>query len=352
MAKSHSNRGCWRGPIAAFLYIDEVNLLEDHLVDLLLDVAASGENLIEREGLSLRHPARFVLIGSGNPEEGELRPQLLDRFGLAVEVATPTDIATRVEVVLRRDAFERDPSAFAEAWRPEEQKLRRRIVAARERLSSSRDAGRRVGAGGAALHRAGDRWPARRVDVDPRGARARQSGRRGGGERRASAPRGAAGAVASPAPQPARRRGFAGAGRSRASRRLSRDGARRLRLGLGAGSCRGGAVCCRSFDEWRGAARQPGPGARRLARRASRLSARRDANAARAVPDRRRSLAWGGGSRRVIARRAAHGRVGTAGAERRRRGRPRDGRAPAASRCGAFLRRSRSRPNPRRARRA
>nr|MCU0870055.1 ATP-binding protein [Burkholderiales bacterium] len=92
-----------------FLYVDEVNLLEDHLVDLLIDVAASGENVVEREGLSVRHPARFVLVGSGNPEEGELRPQLLDRFGLAVDVRTPEDIATRVEVVRRRDAFERDP---------------------------------------------------------------------------------------------------------------------------------------------------------------------------------------------------------------------------------------------------
>jgi magnesium chelatase subunit I len=117
-----------------FLYIDEVNLLEDHLVDLLLDVAASGENVVEREGLSVRHPARFVLIGSGNPEEGELRPQLLDRFGLAVDVKTPTDIATRVEVVRRRDAFERDPARFHRAWATEEQKLRRRIAAARQRV--------------------------------------------------------------------------------------------------------------------------------------------------------------------------------------------------------------------------
>ena len=95
-----------------FLYIDEVNLLEDHLVDLLIDVAASGENLVEREGLSMRHPARFVLIGSGNPEEGELRPQLLDRFGLSLEVKTPSDIKTRIEVVRRRDAFERDRAGF------------------------------------------------------------------------------------------------------------------------------------------------------------------------------------------------------------------------------------------------
>ena len=95
-----------------FLYIDEVNLLDDHLVDLLIDVAASGENLVEREGLSVRHPARFVLVGSGNPEEGELRPQLLDRFGLSVQVRTPQDLALRVEIIKRRDAFERDPSAF------------------------------------------------------------------------------------------------------------------------------------------------------------------------------------------------------------------------------------------------
>jgi magnesium chelatase subunit I len=119
-----------------FLYIDEVNLLEDHIVDLLLDVAASGENVVEREGLSVRHPARFVLVGSGNPEEGELRPQLLDRFGLSVEVRTPDDLPTRVEVVRRRDAFERDPAAFAQRWAREEAKVRRRIVAARARLAS------------------------------------------------------------------------------------------------------------------------------------------------------------------------------------------------------------------------
>jgi magnesium chelatase subunit I len=117
-----------------FLYIDEVNLLEDHLVDLLIDVAASGENVVEREGLSVRHPARFSLIGSGNPEEGELRPQLLDRFGLSIEVKTPTDLATRVEVVKRRDLFERDRPAFVEKWKAADAKLRARIVAARKRL--------------------------------------------------------------------------------------------------------------------------------------------------------------------------------------------------------------------------
>jgi len=117
-----------------FLYIDEVNLLEDHIVDLLLDVAASGENVVEREGMSLRHPARFVLIGSGNPEEGELRPQLLDRFGLCVDVQTPVEIARRVEVVRRRDAFDRDPAAFCEAYAPAEAALRGRILAARKKL--------------------------------------------------------------------------------------------------------------------------------------------------------------------------------------------------------------------------
>lgn len=117
-----------------FLYIDEVNLLEDHLVDVLLDVAASGENVVEREGLSVRHPARFVLVGSGNPEEGELRPQLLDRFGLSVEVKTPTDIKTRVEVVLRRDAFEHDPEGFTAKWAKENARVRRQIVAGRDHL--------------------------------------------------------------------------------------------------------------------------------------------------------------------------------------------------------------------------
>jgi magnesium chelatase subunit I len=119
-----------------FLYIDEINLLEDHLVDLLLDVAASGENVVEREGLSIRHPARFVLIGSGNPEEGELRPQLLDRFGLSVDVSTPEDIKQRIEVVRRRDAFDRDSQAFVAKWKRKDGAVRREIVAARGRMDS------------------------------------------------------------------------------------------------------------------------------------------------------------------------------------------------------------------------
>ncbi|MEL6642485.1 MAG: magnesium chelatase ATPase subunit I [Pseudomonadota bacterium] len=119
-----------------YLYIDEVNLLEDHIVDLLLDVAQSGENVVEREGLSIRHPARFVLVGSGNPEEGELRPQLLDRFGLSVEVASPTDISQRIEVIRRRDAYENDTAAFLKRWRAADTKLRKKILAAKEALPS------------------------------------------------------------------------------------------------------------------------------------------------------------------------------------------------------------------------
>ncbi|MFN3824392.1 MAG: magnesium chelatase ATPase subunit I [Pseudorhodobacter sp.] len=117
-----------------YLYIDEVNLLEDHIVDLLLDVAQSGENVVEREGLSIRHAARFVLVGSGNPEEGELRPQLLDRFGLSVEVASPRDVKTRVEVIRRRDGYENDHEAFLKRWKAKDATLRRKILAAREAL--------------------------------------------------------------------------------------------------------------------------------------------------------------------------------------------------------------------------
>lgn len=118
-----------------YLYIDEVNLLEDHIVDLLLDVAQSGENVVERDGLSIRHAARFVLVGSGNPEEGDLRPQLLDRFGLSVEVTSPQEIDTRVEVIRRRDAFDRLPEAFLAEWQEQDRALRDRILAARGRLA-------------------------------------------------------------------------------------------------------------------------------------------------------------------------------------------------------------------------
>jgi magnesium chelatase subunit D len=116
------------------LYVDEVNLLHDHLVDLLLDAAALGTAYVEREGVSVRHAARFLLVGTMNPEEGELRPQLLDRFGLTVEVAAPRDPDERAEVVRRRFAFDADPAAFTGRWAGEEAALAARIAAARVRL--------------------------------------------------------------------------------------------------------------------------------------------------------------------------------------------------------------------------
>ena len=118
-----------------YLYIDEVNLLEDHLVDLLLDVAQSGENVVERDGLSIRHAARFVLVGSGNPEEGDLRPQLLDRFGLSVEITSPKDIDSRVEVIKRRDAYETAYDRFMPEWQRKDAQLRATILKARDQLS-------------------------------------------------------------------------------------------------------------------------------------------------------------------------------------------------------------------------
>ena len=116
------------------LYVDEVNLLHDHLVDLLLDAAAMGTAYVEREGVSVRHAARFLLVGTMNPEEGELRPQLLDRFGLTVEVAAPREPDTRAEVVRRRFAYDADPAGFSAAWSAGESELADRIAAARARL--------------------------------------------------------------------------------------------------------------------------------------------------------------------------------------------------------------------------
>ncbi|MDP9409083.1 MAG: ATP-binding protein, partial [Actinomycetota bacterium] len=116
------------------LYVDEVNLLADHLVDLLLDVAAMGVNHVEREGMSVRHPARFILVGTMNPEEGELRPQLLDRFGVTVEVSGSPDPAERVEVVRRRLRYEADPEGFADEWSAADGELAQAVEAARDRL--------------------------------------------------------------------------------------------------------------------------------------------------------------------------------------------------------------------------
>lgn len=118
------------------LYIDEINLLDDHVVDVILDSAAMGVNTVEREGVSFSHPAKFVLVGTMNPEEGDLRPQLLDRFGLVVDVRGETDIEMRTEVVKRYLEYENDPEAFLEKWRPEQEKLCNKINTAKSLIKN------------------------------------------------------------------------------------------------------------------------------------------------------------------------------------------------------------------------
>jgi magnesium chelatase subunit I len=118
------------------LYVDEVNLLDDHLVDVLLDSAASGWNTVEREGISIRHPARFVLVGSGNPEEGELRPQLLDRFGMHAEIRTVKEPALRVQIVEQRTEFDQDPQAFLQTYQTQQDALRHSLVQAQQSLKA------------------------------------------------------------------------------------------------------------------------------------------------------------------------------------------------------------------------
>lgn len=127
---AHANRG--------LLYVDEVNLLDDHLVDLLLDAAAMGINTVEREGVSVTHPSQFILVGTMNPEEGELRPQLLDRFGLAVEIRGLDEVASRALVIERRMAYDADPEQFIASWQNEEQKQANRIIRARTLLPTIR----------------------------------------------------------------------------------------------------------------------------------------------------------------------------------------------------------------------
>jgi magnesium chelatase subunit I len=116
------------------LYVDEVNLLDDHLVDILLDSAASGWNTVEREGISIRHPARFVLVGSGNPEEGELRPQLLDRFGMHAEIRTVREPIMRVQIVEERTSFDRNPQQWINNYNDKQMELRERLIQAKNIL--------------------------------------------------------------------------------------------------------------------------------------------------------------------------------------------------------------------------
>lgn len=132
--EKHFEPGLLKEADGNILYVDEVNLLEDHIVDVLLDAAAMGVNRVEREGISFEHPSRFVLVGTMNPEEGDLRPQLLDRFGLCVRVTGEPDPEVRQEIVERRLGFEKDPEKFRQEWEPEQEKIRQKISAAREIL--------------------------------------------------------------------------------------------------------------------------------------------------------------------------------------------------------------------------
>jgi Mg-chelatase subunit ChlI len=133
--EKHFEPGVLAAANRGVLYVDEVNLLDDHVVDLLLDVAAMGMNVVEREGISFAHPARFVLIGSMNPEEGDLRPQLLDRFALCVDVAGVRDPKARMQILERNLQFESDPMGFSGEWQPYERNLTKEIADARERVA-------------------------------------------------------------------------------------------------------------------------------------------------------------------------------------------------------------------------
>ena len=132
--EKHFESGLLAEANRGILYVDEVNLLDDHIVDILLDSAAMGVNVVEREGVSYSHPAEFILIGTMNPEEGELRPQLLDRFGLCVHIEGIADLDQRVEVVKRRAFYEQDPAGVQKTWKEEEAKLQQAIVQAKELL--------------------------------------------------------------------------------------------------------------------------------------------------------------------------------------------------------------------------
>lgn len=134
LGERHFEPGVLAAANRGLLYVDEVNLLDDHVVDLLLDSAAMGVNVVEREGISFSHPARFILVGTMNPEEGDLRPQLLDRFALCVDIHGIADTESRVEILKRRMAYEQDPTSFCSDWCPAEAALSERIARARELL--------------------------------------------------------------------------------------------------------------------------------------------------------------------------------------------------------------------------
>ncbi|MFP4324066.1 MAG: ATP-binding protein [Anaerolineales bacterium] len=136
--EKHFEPGVLAAANRGILYVDEVNLLDDHIVDLLLDSAAMGVNVVEREGISFSHPAKFMLVGTMNPEEGELRPQLLDRFALSVEIHGLREAVDRVQILERHIGFDTHPEAFCEQWRPSEEELSARIEAARQAIDAVR----------------------------------------------------------------------------------------------------------------------------------------------------------------------------------------------------------------------
>ena len=218
------------------LYVDEVNLLHDHLVDLLLDAAALGVNYVEREGVSVRHASRFLLVGTMNPEEGELRPQLLDRFGLTVQVTASTDPAERAEVVRRRLAFEADPAVFGRRFAADTAALAGQVAAARAQAPASGAARRRAAPDLRRLRRVRRRRDACRPGHRPNRNRPGRLGRPGRGDGGGCPHRGPAGPPAPAPPRPLRRSrarrasprrspagsGQSGLGRPRGSRRRSR----------------------------------------------------------------------------------------------------------------------------------
>ena len=232
-ARSASRPGLLAEANGGVLYVDEVNLLADHLVDVLLDSAASGRNLVERDGVSHEHAARFVLVGSMNPEEGDLRPQLLDRFGLAVEVRAPLDPEVRAEVVRRRLAFDADPAGFAEAWGERGSGAGRAPGHGPTRRARRRPAGRDQ----LAVRGGRRRGSAGRPRAGPRRRRPRRLGGTGRHHRRRRPPGRTARAGPPPAPPPARptRRGPAAPRRraGRGARTAARHRARRPDDALG-----------------------------------------------------------------------------------------------------------------------
>ena len=204
-AKRPSSPGCWRARIAASSISTRSTCWRTTWSTCCSTSPPPGVNIVEREGLSMRHPARFVLVGSGNPEEGELRPQLLDRFGLSVDVASPKDVPSRVEVVKRRDAFDRDPEAFVAKWKRKDADLRSKITKGAGAPCLDGDAGRNPRVRIDALPRARRRRTARRTDADAYGARAGRPAGQLGADRRSCASHCRLSPAAPAAPRSARR---------------------------------------------------------------------------------------------------------------------------------------------------